>query len=208
MKTVLGIALALILGWGHLAQAAEPSVRVADAWARATGPNTPVGMAFITLTNGANQADRLVSASTPAAAKVEFHRHVHADGAMKMQLQDGIDLPPGATIRFSPGGLHVMLDGLKARLAAGQSVPLTLTFAKSAPVTIPVVVVAQGAPPPGATSQAPAMPSAPAMQGDHAHDPAMHEQHMKDPAYRSMHEQHMQDPDHRAMHERMHGKAK
>ena len=202
MKTVLGIALALILGWGHLAQAAEPSVRVSEAWARATGPNTPVGMAFITLTNSAGEADRLVSAGSPAAAKVEFHRHVHADGSMKMQRQDSIELAPGVTIRFSPGGLHVMLDGLKDRLAAGQSVPLTLTFAKSAPLTVSVTVVAQGAPPPGATASPPAMP------GDHAHDPAMHEQHMQDPAYRSMHEQHMQDPDHRAMHERMHGTAK
>ncbi len=190
MKTVLGIVLALTLGWGHLAEAAEPTapvlVRAADAWARATGPDTPVGMAFITLTNSGTEADRLVSATSPAAAKVEFHRHVHADGSMRMQRQESVDLPPGAAVRFGPGGLHVMLDGLKARLTAGQSFPLTLTFAKSAPVTIPVTVIAQGAPPPGANPPAAVMPG---------HDPAMHEQHM-------------QDPDHRAMHEQMHGTAK
>jgi len=200
MKTVLGIALALTLGWGHAAAAAEPSVRATEAWARATGPDTPAGMAFITLTNTGTEADRLVSATSPAAAKVEFHRHVHADGTMKMQRQDAVDLPPGAAVRFSPGGLHVMLDGLKARLTAGQAIPLTLTFAKSAPLTVPVPVIAQGAPPPGATPPAP-----PPMPG---HDPSMHEQHMQDPAYRGMHEEHMKDPDHRAMHERMHGTAK
>jgi len=196
MKTVLGIALALALGWGQAASAAEPSIRATEAWARATGPDTKVGMAFVTLANTGAEADRLVSASTPAAAKVEFHRHVHADGAMKMQRQDSIELPPGAAIRFNPGGLHVMLDGLKARLTAGQSVPLTLTFAKSAPLTVPVTVVAQGAPPPGAA----------ATQGEHDH--SMHDQHMQDPAHKAMHEEHMKDPDHRAMHERMHGPAK
>lgn len=198
MKTVLGIALALTLGWGHPAGAAEPSVRATDAWARATGPDTPVSMAFITLTNTGTEADRLVAATTPAAAKVEFHRHVHADGTMKMQRQEAVDLPPGAAVRFSPGGLHVMLDGLKARLAAGQAIPLTLTFARSAPLTVPVAVIAQGAPPPPQGAPSP-MPG---------HDPAMHEQHMQDPAYRGMHEEHMKDPDHRAMHERMHGTAK
>ncbi|ARJ64431.1 hypothetical protein WV31_01340 [Magnetospirillum sp. ME-1] len=198
MKTVLGIAVALTLGWSPLAVAAEATVGAADPWARATGPDTKVGMVFVTLTNTAAAPDRLVSATTPAAAKVEFHRHVHADGTMKMVQQGAIDLPPGTPVRFAPGGLHVMLDGLKARLVAGQSIPLTLTFAASAPVTVPVTVVAQGAAP----------PSAGHMPGDHAHDPAMHDQHMKDPAYRSMHEEHMRDPDHRAMHERMHGTAK
>lgn len=196
MKTVLGIALALALGWGQAASAAEPTVRATEAWARATGPDTPVGMAFVTLTNTGAEADRLVSASTPAAAKVEFHRHVPADGAMKMQRQDSIELAPGAAVRFSPGGLHLMLDGLKARLIAGQSVALTLTFAKSAPLTVPVTVIAQGAAPPGT-----------AMPHDE-HDPSMHEQHMQDPAHKAMHEEHMKDADHRAMHERMHGVTK
>lgn len=202
MKTVLGIAVALALGWSPAATAAEATIRAADSWARATGPDAKVGMVFVTLTNAAAAPDRLVSATSPAAAKVEFHRHVHAGGAMKMEQQSAIDLPPGVPVRFSPGGLHVMLDGLKARLVAGQSIPLTLTFAASAPLTLPVTVVAQGAPPPGAA--APAQP----MHGDHAHDPAMHDSHMQDPAYRSMHEEHMKDPGHRAMHEKMHGTAK
>ncbi len=199
MKTVLGITLALALGWTQAASAADPTIRAGEAWARATGPDTPTGMVFLALTNSGAEADRLVSATTPASAKVEFHRHVHADGSMKMQRQDSIELPPGGTIRFSPGGLHVMLDGLKTRLAAGQTLTLSLTFAKSAPVSVAIPVIAQGAPPPG--------PAA-AMPDHHAHDPSMHEQHMKDPAYKAMHEQHMKDPDHRAMHERMHGPGK
>lgn len=189
MKSILGIAFALSLGFAASAGAAEPQVAAADAWARATGPDTRVGMAFVTLTNRAATADRLVGASSPAAARVEFHRHVHADGVMRMQRQDAIDLPPGVPVRFSPAGLHVMLDGLSARLVAGQSVPLTLTFANSAPLTVSVPVVAQGAPPPGA------VPAPRPVPGDHAHDPAMHEEHMK-------------DPEHRAMHERMHGTGK
>lgn len=194
MKRILGIAIALSLGLSAAAGAAEPQVKAADAWARATGPDTKVGMAFVTLTNPAAAADRLVGASSPAAGRVEFHRHVHADGAMKMQRQDAVELPPGTAVRFSPAGLHVMLDGLSARLVAGQSFPLTLTFANSAPVTVPVIVVAQGAAPPAPQAMPEHMPGQ-MMHGDHAHDPAMHEEHMK-------------DPEHRAMHERMHGPAK
>ncbi|MBI3444240.1 MAG: copper chaperone PCu(A)C [Magnetospirillum sp.] len=196
MKTVLGIALLLVTVILAPAQAADSSapvpVAVTEAWARASGPNTPTGIAFVTLSNGAAVTDRLVAASTPVAAKVEFHSHVAADGMMKMRQQAWVELPAGGKVRFSPSGLHLMLVDLKAPLVNGRTFPLTLTFEKSAPVTVTIAVGAPGAPGPEMS----------------VHDHAMHDEHMNDPAHKAMHDEHMKDPDHKAMHEMMHGPGK
>jgi hypothetical protein len=35
-------------------------------------------------------------------------------------------IAPGETVRLAPGGVHIMLQGLKRPLAAGSEVPLVL----------------------------------------------------------------------------------
>ena len=183
MKTIMGIVLAVLLGLAGPAMAGD--MAATNAWARATSPNATVGIAFVTLTGSA--ADTLTAASTPAAAKVEFHRHVQQDGLMKMRQQASVEIAAGQTVAFNPGGLHLMLVDLKAQLKPGQSFPLTLTFAKAGAVTVAVTVEGAGA-------------------MDHStHD---HDQHMADPAYKAMHEEHMKDPAHKAMHDQMHGAGK
>jgi copper(I)-binding protein len=60
---------------------------------------------------------------------------------MKMnELPDGIPVPAGATVTLSPGGLHLMMMGLKAPLVEGETVPVTLTFATAGTVEIALVV--------------------------------------------------------------------
>ncbi|CAA7627576.1 copper chaperone PCu(A)C [Magnetospirillum sp. SS-4] len=195
MKTVLGIALALLLGTAAPAIAGD--IAATDAWARATSADTRIGIAFVTLANAGTAADSLVAATTPAAGRIEFHAHVHQDGLMKMRRQDKVDLAAGQTVRFAPGGLHLMLHDLKGQLRPGQSFPLTLTFAAAGDVSVTVTVEGAGA-----------MNRSKPMDHDHPMDPSMHDERMKDPAYRTMHEQHMTDPEHKAMHDRMHGPAK
>ena len=41
----------------------------------------------------------------------------------------------GETVRFAPGGLHIMLHGLKRPLAVGDEVPVTLLIEGGGSVT-------------------------------------------------------------------------
>lgn len=60
---------------------------------------------------------------------------------MKMRpVEGGVDLAPGTTVEFKPGGYHIMLLDLKHKLNEGQRFPLTLTFAKAGTVKIDVLV--------------------------------------------------------------------
>ena len=120
---------AALLAFAPLAvQAAEGPVSVADPYARAVPPGQPNSGAFMTLTNASAQPRALVSASSPAARTVELHTHVNEDGMMRMRKVERIEIPAGTTVTLAPGGLHVMLIGLKEDLKPGTSVDLALSF--------------------------------------------------------------------------------
>jgi copper(I)-binding protein len=59
---------------------------------------------------------------------------------MKMRAVASVDIPPPPATALKPGGYHVMLLDLKEPLAAGQTVPLTLTFEKAGAVDVPARV--------------------------------------------------------------------
>lgn len=61
---------------------------------------------------------------------------VPAGEMMKMQKVDKIAVPAGGTVELKPGGLHVMLFGLKKDLAVGDTVKVTLTFTEGGEMTV------------------------------------------------------------------------
>jgi copper(I)-binding protein len=121
------------------------AIEIEHPWARATVDSMPNGAAFLEIKNEAHQGDRLLSASAPVAAAVELHTHLHENGVMMMRKVDGIDLPADGKIKMAPGGLHIMLLGLKEPLKQGASFPLTLTFEKAGTTTVPVLIEGPGA---------------------------------------------------------------
>jgi copper(I)-binding protein len=94
-------------------------------------------------------ADAIVAASSPVAETVEPHRTVNEGGVMRMLPARDLALPAGNLVEFKPGGLHIMLIGLKAPLRQGDSFALTLRFRTAAPVTVQVKIGAPGASGPG-----------------------------------------------------------
>jgi copper(I)-binding protein len=123
---------------GFIAAAAD-GVMVREAWARASAGAATSGAAYITLMGGA-QPDSLVGVNTPVSAIAEVHETINDNGVMKMRPAPATPIPPGQTVTFAPGGRHIMLMGLKQPLTAGQSFPLTLTFAHAAAITVDVQV--------------------------------------------------------------------
>ena len=101
------------------------------------------GVAYLaTLVNTGDQPDRLVSASTPAAASVQIHTMaMDLQGVMRMREVDAIAVAPKESIRMRPGqGFHFMLMGLREPLKEGASFPMTLSFERAGKVDVKVVV--------------------------------------------------------------------
>jgi periplasmic copper chaperone A len=86
-------------------------------------------------------SDQLVSATSPVAQKVELHVFDVENGVYGMHPVQGIGVSPGAASTvLEPGGAHVMLEGLKQPLNAGETFPLTLTFKNAGQLRVEVRV--------------------------------------------------------------------
>ena len=126
-----------------LAARAQSPITVETPWTRAAGQGGQ-GAGFITIRN-AGGADRLVSASTPAAGRAELHSMIHDGDIMRMREMDAIAVPANGAVTLAPGGQHIMLIGLTRPLAVGERVPLTLVFERAGAVTVELAVQPAGA---------------------------------------------------------------
>ncbi len=129
MRKLASLALAAALALpGSGAAAQKPSLEVTRAWSRATPPGTTVGAAYLVIDNRAKRADRLLSVSSPRASKVEVHATVHDVDTVRMKRVDPLHVGAGERLEMAPGGVHLMLMGLRSPLKEGQKVPLVLRF--------------------------------------------------------------------------------
>lgn len=122
------------------------AVRVENPMSRPSPLVAGTGAAYMTIINPTDAADRLVSASSPAAKVGELHETVNDGGVMRMIPQpDGFEIPAKGMVELKPGGKHVMLIDLVAPLEIGQEIQITLTFEQAGEMilTVPVMDMAE-----------------------------------------------------------------
>ena len=124
------------------------ALEIGQPWARATPPTAPTGGGYLSVKNTGTEPDRLISISSPAAGTVQVHEMKMEGNVMRMRELDGpLEIKPGETVTLAPGGMHLMMMGLKEPLKQGEKVPLTLVFEKAGKIDVELVVVAMGASP-------------------------------------------------------------
>ncbi|WP_172331615.1 copper chaperone PCu(A)C [Mangrovicoccus sp. HB161399] len=124
------------------AAAMAGDISVHGAYARASTAMSVSGAAFMTIENAGAEPDRLLSAASPAADRVELHTHIQdANGVMKMtEVEEGFPIPAHGSHSLARGGDHVMFMGLSAPFEQGDMIPVTLTFEKAGAIEIEVPV--------------------------------------------------------------------
>ncbi len=116
-----------------------------NAFTRAMPPGARAGGGFVTIYNAGSENDRLVSASSSAAAVVQLHTMIVKDGVMIMrEVENGIDIPAGKAVALKPGGFHIMFIDAVRPFAEGKTVPVTLTFEKAGAIMLDLPVGALG----------------------------------------------------------------
>lgn len=140
----------LLTGHAAAADYTVGSLHITQPWARATPKGADNGAAYMTVTNTGNNAERLSCVSSDASAKCQIHEMTMANGVMKMRpVEGGLQIKPGETVTFKPGGYHVMLVDLKAPLQQGKTVEATLKVDAGATAQVVFPIAAIGAPAPG-----------------------------------------------------------
>jgi hypothetical protein len=122
------LLLAIFFAMPVLAGSAADEVLVANPYVRAVPAVMENSAAFMTLKNTGTTEHAVVSAASRAAEVVELHTHVKDGEVMRMRQIDKINIQAGDATILEPGGLHVMLLGLKRPLSVGSTVQVDLTF--------------------------------------------------------------------------------
>lgn len=116
-------------------------------WARASRdplPGSTAG-AFLSVTNKGPADDRLIAASSPAAEHVELHGIKVVGAGIDMRpLARGLAVQAGYTITLKPRGYHLLLQGVKAPLLKGSTLPITLTFERAGPIAVDFAIEEPG----------------------------------------------------------------
>lgn len=153
MKTVLAaVALSLALaGCSQSDEAATPTdenpTGLVISNARLMLPpvaGNPAAVYF-DLKNDGTRAIAVRRADVADAKSAAMHDMMEYNRAMTMAEMGPLTVPQGQTIKFEPGGKHVMAYDLSPELKAGGKTELTLTIAGGDKVSAEVPVLVAGA---------------------------------------------------------------
>ncbi|NOT42334.1 MAG: copper chaperone PCu(A)C [Alphaproteobacteria bacterium] len=114
----------------------QSTLVIADAWAMVSPRGTKVSAGYFTVANGGTENDRLVSASTPRAARTELHEITQENGVAKMRPVAGVEVPTGGSASLSESGLHVMFIDVDTPFTEGETIPVQLTFEKAGTIEV------------------------------------------------------------------------
>lgn len=114
--------------------AALQSVQVRAARVVMPPPGASMAAGYFELDNPGATALVLESLESTAFDSVEMHETVDDNGVSRMRPLANATIAPGATLRFEPGGMHLMLTGMElpSDAAAPASVPMKLRLRAAA----------------------------------------------------------------------------
>jgi copper(I)-binding protein len=107
------------------AQAAP--LTVTDSWFRALPSKLPAA-GYFTLTNSGPSPVALKSAQSSACGTLMLHMTHNMGGMMHMMEVEQVEVPARSTVKFAPGGYHLMCTNPTAALTPGAAVAVTLHF--------------------------------------------------------------------------------
>jgi hypothetical protein len=109
--------------------------------AHATAAVQKNGAAYMILRNRGSAPERLLAVRTNEARSAEVHgTTITVEGVAQMCRVEAVEIPPGGEVRLAPGGLRVMLTGLKGPLVEGTSFPTTLVFERAGEIGVEIMV--------------------------------------------------------------------
>jgi hypothetical protein len=121
------------------------TLTINSPWSRATPKGTQTAIGYMTIKNNGTVADRLIGGSVEIADRFQLHAMTMENGIAKMRDLSGIDIKPGQTIEFKPGGSHAMFVSVKHPLSKGERFKGTLIFEHAGTVQIEYDVEGIGA---------------------------------------------------------------
>jgi len=104
-------------------------------------PTSDVAAVYLVIHNPTVQPDTLLAIVAPSAQRAEVHRQVTQNGMMfQMERVETLPIPARDSVVLAPGGVHVMLFGLRRRPAVGDTIDLVFQFRRAREVAAHALV--------------------------------------------------------------------
>ncbi|MEZ4412239.1 MAG: copper chaperone PCu(A)C [Gemmatimonadales bacterium] len=123
-----------------------PPIEVRDAYSYESVLGN-VGVVYFTIENRGAQPDTLVDVEVSGALVAMVHEQVAQGAMVEMRHVGPLPIPPDSTVVLRPGGLHVMMEGLDQAPVAGDTLTVTVRFARGQEVVVLAPVIPYGAEP-------------------------------------------------------------
>ena len=110
---------------------AQKNITVDHPWSKPTPPLSEYGVAYFNVSNSGQKDDTLLEIKIPGeiAKSASIHDVIHDGDMMRMrEVTNGKKIPAGSTIKFQPGGSHIMLEGLPKPLKLDDKFTIELVF--------------------------------------------------------------------------------
>jgi hypothetical protein len=107
-------------------------------------PTTSEAAGYFTIVNRGAGPDTLLTLTSSVAAGAMLHGQVQDGGMVRMVHLEAPLILARDSLVLSPGGTHLMLMTLEQLPKQGDSLPVTLTFARAGTVTVMLPVRAYG----------------------------------------------------------------
>jgi copper(I)-binding protein len=155
MRGLVVVVVGMLLGAAAGAQELEAGeLRIGHPFALETPPRAMTGAGYLSVTNTGDAPDVLLEVRAGFPRVMMHDTEMSGDVARMVHLQ-AVEIPPGETVTFEPGGKHVMFMGLEGDpLEVGERIPATLVFERAGEVAVEFVVEARGADDTGAAGMA------------------------------------------------------
>ncbi len=138
-------AAALPMAPAATGHGATGAIRVAGAYIpQQASPD--VAAAYLDITNTGDTTDALTTVTSSAAPTVSMHDNITTGGGQAMVPLGSLAVPAHSSVRFTVGHRHLMLMNPPHLLRQGQTVMLSLHFARAGELTVAVPVVGFTAP--------------------------------------------------------------
>jgi hypothetical protein len=92
-----------------------------DAWSRATVSGAKSAAVYGTLVNNGQQPVVIERIETAVADTAQVHESLLEGDMMRMKHLHHFSIGPGRSVELAPGGIHIMLMGVKENLSAGET---------------------------------------------------------------------------------------
>ena len=119
-----------------------PKLKIDNAWLRpaAKGMNSAM---YFEIVNNSDKPDTLYKVASSAAELVQIHETFKQNGLMGMREVKYVVVKPHSTLRFQPGGYHVMFINLKKDFKVNIKEEVELYFKHNKGIKIKALVKKQ-----------------------------------------------------------------